>query len=122
MIRGTTANSNDVNSSKVLRQQAGTWLKSLREKRGLSQRQLASFVKVDYYTFISQIESGKGRVPPDRLMEWADGGRSPTPTCQTSQRDAHTIHQLSHALSPSFQTWQLDDPARVERAYSAMLG
>ena len=72
MIRGTTANSNDVNSSKVLRQQAGIWLKSLREKRGLSQRQLASFVKVDYYTFISQIESGKGRVPPDKLMEWAD--------------------------------------------------
>ena len=72
MISGSSANSNEPNSSKVLRQQAGVWLKSLREKSGLSQRQLASFVKVDYYTFISQIESGKGRVPADKLAEWAD--------------------------------------------------
>jgi transcriptional regulator with XRE-family HTH domain len=67
-----TANSNEVSRPKLLRQQVGAWLKSLREARGLSQRQLASRVSVEYYTFISQIESGKGRVPAERLVEWAD--------------------------------------------------
>ena len=27
---------------------------------------------MEYYTFISQIESGKGRVPADRLRQWAE--------------------------------------------------
>jgi transcriptional regulator with XRE-family HTH domain len=67
-----TANSNELSMPKLLRQQGGAWLKSLREARGLSQRQLASKVSVEYYTFISQIESGKGRVPVERLVEWAD--------------------------------------------------
>jgi len=53
-------------SVRRLRQEAGLWLKQLREARGLSQRDLANLVGVDYYTFISQIESGRGRIPPDR--------------------------------------------------------
>jgi transcriptional regulator with XRE-family HTH domain len=55
-----------------LRQQAGKWLKSLREERGLSQRQLAERVQVDYYTFISQLEAGRGRIPPNRYVTWAE--------------------------------------------------
>jgi transcriptional regulator with XRE-family HTH domain len=55
-----------------LRQQAGRWLKELREARGLSQRNLADRVGADYYTFISQLESGRGRIPPDRYTAWAD--------------------------------------------------
>ncbi len=54
-----------------LRQQAGHWLKELREARGLSQRGLADRVGADYYTFISQLESGRGRIPPDRYIAWA---------------------------------------------------
>jgi|ERR1700761_8545992 transcriptional regulator with XRE-family HTH domain len=54
-----------------LRQQAGRWLKELREKQGLSQRSLADRVGADYYTFISQLESGRGRIPPDRYRAWA---------------------------------------------------
>jgi transcriptional regulator with XRE-family HTH domain len=72
MIRQETANTNELRPSKVLRQQAGVWLKALRVGCGLSQRQLAARVEVEYYTFISQIESGKGRVPAERLAEWAD--------------------------------------------------
>ncbi|WP_172123228.1 MULTISPECIES: helix-turn-helix transcriptional regulator [unclassified Devosia] len=49
-----------------LRQEAGLWLKSLREAAGLSQRDLSRHLDLDYYTFISQIESGRGRVPPDQ--------------------------------------------------------
>jgi transcriptional regulator with XRE-family HTH domain len=55
-----------------LRRTAGHWLKELRESRGLSQRQLAALVGVDYYTFISQLETGRGRIPPDRYKQWAD--------------------------------------------------
>ena len=54
-----------------LRKAAGAWLRSLRERRGLSQRELAHEVGSDYYTFISQLETGRGRIPPDRYQLWA---------------------------------------------------
>lgn len=57
---------------KQLRQQAGRWLRELREAKGLSQRDLAKLVGVEYYTFISQLESGRGRIPPERYGTWAD--------------------------------------------------
>jgi transcriptional regulator with XRE-family HTH domain len=56
---------------KQLRQDAGRWLRNLRESRGLSQRELASLVGLNFYTFISQLESGRGRIPPDRYKPWA---------------------------------------------------
>lgn len=46
-----------------LRREGGRFLKDLREKQGLSQRQLAALVGAEYYTFISQLETGRGRVP-----------------------------------------------------------
>jgi len=55
-----------------LRNQAGFWLRELREKRGLSQRDLAERVGAEYYTFISQLENGRGRIPPDRYLVWAE--------------------------------------------------
>lgn len=54
-----------------LRQEAGRWLKARREAANLSQRDLAKAVGIDYYTFISQIESGRGRVPPAQMKVWA---------------------------------------------------
>ena len=57
---------------KQLRQDAGRWLKQRREARGLSQRELARLVGLNFYTFISQLESGRGRIPPDRYKVWAD--------------------------------------------------
>ena len=57
--------------TKKLRNQAGFWLRELREKRGLSQRELAKKVGAEYYTFISQLENGRGRIPPDRYLVWA---------------------------------------------------
>jgi transcriptional regulator with XRE-family HTH domain len=54
-----------------LRQQAGRWLRELREAQGLSQRGLAERVGAEYYTFISQLEAGRGRIPPDRYLAWA---------------------------------------------------
>lgn len=55
-----------------LRREAGKWLKGLREARGLSQRELAAMVGTEYYTFISQLETGRGRIPPDRYIQWAE--------------------------------------------------
>ncbi len=57
--------------TRELRRAGGAWLKSLREAKGLSQRGLAALVEVEYYTFISQLERGGGRVPPDRYELWA---------------------------------------------------
>lgn len=55
-----------------LRREGGRFLKELREARGLSQRQLANLVGAEYYTFISQLETGRGRIPPDRYRAWAE--------------------------------------------------
>lgn len=55
-----------------LRKAAGAWLRELREARGLSQRELAALVGAEYYTFVSQLETGRGRVPPDSYELWAN--------------------------------------------------
>jgi transcriptional regulator with XRE-family HTH domain len=55
-----------------LRREGGRWLKELRERAGLSQRELAAKVGAEYYTFISQLETGRGRIPPDRYTQWAE--------------------------------------------------
>ena len=54
-----------------LRRDGGRWLKEQRDRAGLSQRQLAERVGAEYYTFISQLETGRGRIPPDRYRLWA---------------------------------------------------
>jgi transcriptional regulator with XRE-family HTH domain len=53
------------------RVELGIWLKSLREACGLSQRQLANQLELDYYTFISQLETGRGKIPSSRYPDWA---------------------------------------------------
>lgn len=54
-----------------LRRKSGEWLREKRAQAGLSQRALGKAVGFDYYTFISQIESGRGRVPPERYEGYA---------------------------------------------------
>ena len=53
------------------RVELGIWLKSLREARGISQRQLANQLELDYYAFISQLETGRGKIPSSRYLDWA---------------------------------------------------
>lgn len=55
----------------------GLWLKSLREAQGLSQRDLANILSLEYYTFISQLENGRGKIPAHRYREWADALGTP---------------------------------------------
>ena len=54
-----------------LRKEAGRWLRGLRESKGLSQRDLAQMTGTEYYTFVSQLETGRGRIPPENYLEWA---------------------------------------------------
>lgn len=57
--------------AKEQRAALGIWLKELREAQKLSQRELADRLSLDYYTFISQLENGRGRIPVHRYAEWA---------------------------------------------------
>jgi transcriptional regulator with XRE-family HTH domain len=57
--------------TKVLRQEAGRWLKAARERAGLTQAQLSDKVGLRYYTFVSQVESGVGRLPIETQAAWA---------------------------------------------------
>jgi transcriptional regulator with XRE-family HTH domain len=64
--------------TKRLRQQAGRWLKAAREAAGLTQAELAERVGLRYYTFVSQVESGLGRLPIETQGSWAAAlGRDP---------------------------------------------
>ena len=54
-----------------LRKKAGAWLKGLRNEAGLSQIELAERLELKYYTFISQVENGFGRVPTESMDAWA---------------------------------------------------
>ena len=58
--------------AKEQRAALGLWLKELREQQKLSQRELADRLSLDYYTFISQLENGRGRIPVHRYAEWAE--------------------------------------------------
>ena len=58
-------------STRELRLQAGRRLRGWREKRGLSQRELCREVGARYYTIISALESGRGRIPLDQYLVWA---------------------------------------------------
>lgn len=57
--------------ARELRKAAGRWLQGLRKKAGLSQIQLAQTLGLKYYTFVSQVENGFGRVPSESLEAWA---------------------------------------------------
>jgi transcriptional regulator with XRE-family HTH domain len=54
-----------------LRKDAGRWLKQQRQAAALSQVQLATRLGLKYYTFISQVENGFGRVPVSLMEQWA---------------------------------------------------
>ena len=58
--------------SRKLRSMAGRYIKSCRESKGLTQRDVSEALNLKYYTFISQLENGHGRVPPHLYEPLAD--------------------------------------------------
>ncbi len=55
-----------------LRKEAGRWLRGLREGKGLSQREVAERTRTEYYTFVSQLETGRGRISAEHYALWAE--------------------------------------------------
>jgi transcriptional regulator with XRE-family HTH domain len=61
----------DSEELKDARKDAGAWLKDLRKDAGITQLDVAKACGYEYVTFISQIESGKGRIPPEKYETFA---------------------------------------------------
>lgn len=57
--------------TRQMRRDAGRWLSAQREKAGVTQAQVADHVGYRYYTFVSQVEGGHGRVPSEHFELWA---------------------------------------------------
>ena len=70
MVRSRQAEKS-VPKTPEMRKRAGAWLQEKRKAAGLSQIQLAQQLGLKYYTFISQVENGFGRVPSDSMEAWA---------------------------------------------------
>jgi DNA-binding XRE family transcriptional regulator len=91
-------------ATKSLRQEAGRWLRAAREARGLTQAQLAEQVGLRYYTFVSQVESGMGRVPIEAQGAWAAAvGLEPSEFARTLLRhyEPELFRLLFSASEPS---------------------
>jgi transcriptional regulator with XRE-family HTH domain len=59
------------------RREAGFYLKQLREATGLSQREIAALAGFEYYTFVSQIETGAAKLPPAQMKRYAEIVKAP---------------------------------------------
>jgi transcriptional regulator with XRE-family HTH domain len=57
--------------ARILRAHAGDYVKQLRIAAGLTQRQLADALGLEWYSFISQLETGHGRLPPNLYVKTA---------------------------------------------------
>ena len=92
--------------AQLLRKEAGDWLRKLREKRGLSQRELADKVGAEVYTLIAQLEHGRGRISPDRYLMWADA-------LETDRREF--VRRLTYYYDPGIYKIVFQDHARPKR-------
>ena len=79
---------NSTADAKQLRKEAGRWLQGMRKKAGLSQIDLANQLGLKYYTFVSQVENGFGRVPSESMEAWAVDHDAPSPSAGTTLSDS----------------------------------
>ena len=98
--------------AQLLRKEAGHWLRQLREKRGLSQRELADKVGAEVYTLIAQLEHGRGRIPPDRYLVWADA-------LEIERREF--VRRLTYYYDPETYKIVFQDHARPKRLKASLL-
>lgn len=57
----------------------GQFLKRCRNSKGYTQPQMAEAVGQNYFTVISQIENGSGKIPTTDIHLWAEALGVPTP-------------------------------------------
>lgn len=90
---------NQSEHAKALRKQAGLYLRKLREGRELTQNDLAKLLGIEYYTFVSQVETGNARVPPENIIKWAQALKvEPAELAMNLLKfyDPHTHQALHH--------------------------
>mgnify|MGYP006130770803 FL=1 len=63
--------SSSTKEARILRAYAGDHVKQLRIEAGMTQRDLAEKLDLKHYTFISQLECGQGRLPPNLTVKTA---------------------------------------------------
>lgn len=54
-----------------LRKAAGQYIKGLRTAQGYTQADLARDLGLEFHTFVSQVETGSRRIPPEDIEKWA---------------------------------------------------
>ena len=96
----------------LLHKEAGRWLRELREKRGLSQHELAVKVGAEIYTLIAQLEHGRGRIPPDRYLVWADA-------LEIERREF--VRRLTYYYDPETYKIVFQDHARPKRLKASLI-
>lgn len=72
MARGRTSADISAVDRSENRAELGRWLRERRESLGMTQREFAAKVGTLYYTYISQIELGQGKIVPERWEMWAE--------------------------------------------------
>ncbi|MFN3326683.1 MAG: helix-turn-helix domain-containing protein [Bryobacteraceae bacterium] len=55
----------------IRRQIVGGWLKDRRLAAGLTQKQVADAMGIEYYTFVAAMEAGRARVPQEKYERYA---------------------------------------------------
>jgi transcriptional regulator with XRE-family HTH domain len=98
--------------ARLLRKEAGRWLRQLREELGLSQRELADKVGAEIYTLIAQLEHGRGRIPPDRYLVWADA-------LEIERREF--VRRLTYFYDPEIYRIVFQEHARPKRLKACYL-
>jgi len=58
-------------TAQKMRRLCGAYIRGLRIDAGLTQAQVAKALNYQYYTMISQVETGKARIPPEDYAKWA---------------------------------------------------
>jgi DNA-binding XRE family transcriptional regulator len=84
----------------MLRIQAGDYVKQLRISQSMTQRELADILNLKHYTFISQLETGQGRLPPALTIKCAIAlGQNPKEFAlkMLSYYDPHTFQAVTYS-------------------------
>lgn len=71
-LRNAQAPADTTDPAKQLRRDFGQWLKAHRERRSITQARMAEILGLRYFTFVSQVENGLGRIPQDLYRPWAE--------------------------------------------------
>lgn len=95
----------------------GRILKTWRENKGLTQADLAEALNLKYYSFISQVENGLGRIPQSLYVPWANALSVDTEAfcwCVLAHVEPSIYEALSIHDKTSVEGWS-KQPSRDDR-------